>query len=130
MQWNTTFADLFATCDFSTIQATRTHNFDTLGTCFLCVLHSFLHCTLKGYTTFNLLCNVLRNQLRIQVRTANFVDVYDNLVIFNQFLDIVTQCFDIGTVLTNNHTRTRGMNSHDNLFGKAFNNNLGQTGFL
>ena len=80
MQRHTTFPIPLTARDFSSTQSTTNLHFNALSALAHRVLNGALHGTAKHDTSLQLLSHTIRNQLRVQVRLANFfnIDLHGN----------------------------------------------------
>ena len=116
MQRHTALTIPLAACNLGSIQATRTHDLDALGTEAHSVLHRALHSASEHDAFLELLGNRICNQLRIGLRLADFFDIDMNLNAQN-FLQADLQLFDILTFLADHHARASGIHSDAGILG-------------
>ena len=129
VQWHTTFAIPFSTCDFSTAETTAHLDFDAFGTNAHGVLYGALHSATEHYATLQLLSYALRNQHTVELRLADLfdIDVHRHTHLLGQ---VLTQFLNIFTFLPDNDTWTSGVDGDacslgrtmdiDTAYGRAF----------
>src|SRR5690606_23681078 len=105
VQRHTTFAIPLGTSDFGTVQTTRRHDLDALGTEAHGVLHGALHGATEHDALLELLSDRVGDQLSIDFRLADFFDVHmDGHA--HALLQIGLQVFDILALLADDDART------------------------
>jgi len=78
MQWHATFPVPFSTSDFNAVQSARAHYLDSLSAKPHGILHGTLHRATKHDAFFQLLRDIVRDQLRIDFRLPDFFDIHVN----------------------------------------------------
>ena len=89
-----------------------------------CSLHCGLHSTSEGNTVLKLKSNVLSNQLCIFVRSLNFFDVNDKLLVC-VFLKLSFNFLDLCAALTDHKTRFCGVDDDVYFVRRSLDLNLG-----
>src|SRR3990167_7303746 len=128
MQRHTAFTVPLGACDFNSVQTTRAHDLDTLCTQAHRILHRTLHGTAEHDALFQLCGDAVSDQLRIDFRLAHFLYRHINGLQPHTLAQFGAQRFDILTLLTDHHARTRGVNRHLGVLGRALDNYLGDAG--
>ena len=105
MEWHPTFAVPLGTGNFYTIQSAGTHDLDPLGTQPHGVLHRTFHGAAEHDPLFQLLCNVVGDQLGINFRFADFFDIHMHRNT-HQLLQCPAQNLDIFAFFTDHNTGT------------------------
>src|SRR5438105_6242287 len=123
MKWHTTFAIPFAARDFHAIQAARAHDLDALGAEPHRVLHRPLHRAAKHDPLLELLSNRIRNQLRVDLRLADFLDVQAD-VAAHHLAQVATQGFDVLALLADDDTGTGAVNRDARVLGGPLDRDL------
>ena len=118
MKRHATFAIPFTTGDFRTIQTTRAHDLDALGTKAHGVLHRALHGTTEHDALFELLGDRVGNQLRIKFRLADLFDADMNRHA-HDLLQCRAQRVDLFALFADNDTRASRKNGHAGVLGRT-----------
>src|SRR6516165_1472020 len=90
-------------------------------------LHGALHRTAERHTALQLLGDVLGHQRGVDLRLADLHDVQGDVSLRHrrQFL---AQAVDVLALLADHHARTRGIDRHARLLGRALDDNLRHAG--
>ena len=111
MQRHATFVIHLRACDFGTAQPACDAHLDSLRPKSHRVLDDPPHGPAVLHATFELLCHVLRDEIRIRFRLANFLHVHVHRYA-HDLCQFVPQPFDILAFLADNDARSRGVNGH------------------
>ena len=103
LQGDGTLVIAFAAGDFSTAQTAAAGALDALSTQTGGGLHGLLHSAAEGDALFQLLSDVLSNQLCVQVRAADLNDVQIHGLAQTSF-HVLAQIFDLSASLTDDNT--------------------------
>mmetsp|Transcript_25926 Transcript_25926/g.33159 ORF Transcript_25926/g.33159 Transcript_25926/m.33159 type:complete len:211 (+) Transcript_25926:585-1217(+) len=129
VQWHATFTIPFGTCDLSTTQTTCNVHPDTQGAHAHCVLNGTFHCAAERHTALQLLSDGLANQRRVEFRLAYFNDVEVQLGV-GHLGDLLAKGLDVRAFFTDDHARTRSVNSHTALLVRALDDHTCDTGLF
>src|SRR5437660_1839893 len=116
MEWHTTFAIPLAARDFHAIQAPRAHDLDALGAEAHRVLHRPLHRAAKHDPLLQLLRDRIRDQLGIDLRLANLLDVQAD-VAAHHLAQVTAQRLDVLALLADDDSGTRAVNRDARVLG-------------
>src|SRR5690606_5562555 len=111
VQRHAAFAIPFHPRDFRAAEAARHVDANALGAEAHGGLHRPLHGAAEGDPAFQLLRDVLGDQLGVGFRLADFDDVQVNLA-FGLGRDVLAQLLDVGALLADHDTRAGGVDRH------------------
>src|SRR5262249_40105535 len=109
--------------DFRPVQPSGNSNLDPLRSETLGILDGSSHCATESDSLFELLSNLLRLKLRVQLRLMDFLNVH---VHFSPgaILDLLFELIDFSTLATDDNSRTRGVDDDLQLVGRALDINV------
>src|SRR4029079_13371365 len=110
-------------CNFGATQAARAVDADAFGAEAHGGLNGALHGTAERNATLELLRNRFGDELRIELRLADFDDV-DHDIAVGELCDHLAQLLDIGAFLADHHARTRRVDSDPALLVRALNHDV------
>ena len=122
MQWHTAFTVPLGTRNFDTVQTACRHDLDALGTQTHGVLHGAFHGAAEHDPLFQLLCDAVGDQLRIDFGLAHFFDVdcHRHAQTSGEFF---LEVFNVLAFFTDDHAGACGKNGDAGIFGGALNQN-------
>src|SRR5690606_38122418 len=92
-------------------------------------LHRALHGAAEGDTAFQLLRDVLGDQLGVGLGLAHFDDVQVDFT-FGPVRDVLAELLDVGALLADHDTRTGGVDRHAALLVRTFDDDARHAGGL
>ena len=114
LQRDSTVMVLLASSNFCTIETAGYHDLDTLCAELHGAADALLHSSSESDSLLELLCNVLSNELSVEVRLLNFNDVDDNRLV-QLLLALLAELLDLCAALADNHTRLGAVDVNANL---------------
>src|ERR1700691_3031124 len=108
----------FRTRDFVAIQPSAYANFDSFATKAQRRIHRLAHRTPEADALFQLQRNRFRNQLRIELRLVDFLDI-DMHLARGALLQILFQLVDFRALAPDNDSRTRRLNNDAQLIART-----------
>src|SRR5690606_34711595 len=127
VQRHATFAVPLHTSDFGAAQTARDVDADALGAQAHGRLHRTLHGAAERDTAFQLLSDVLGDQLSVGFRLADLDDVQVNFA-FGAGRDVLAQLLDVSALLADHDTRTGGVDRHAALLVRTLDDNARHAG--
>src|SRR5574340_14523 len=128
MQWHTAFAIPLGTGDLNAVQATRTHDLDTLRTEAHRILHCTLHRAAEHDALFQLRGDAVGDQLRVDFRLAHLFNGNIDRLQPHALAQFGSQRLDILAFLADHHAWTSRVDRHLGVLGRALDNHLGYAG--
>src|SRR5437773_2717348 len=114
VQRNFSLAIPFRARNLGAIETPRASEPNALGAKILRSLHRLFHRAAIGDAALDLQRNVLRDQLRVEFRRLDFLDVDLDLLAFGHLGNFLGHLFDLCALSAANNAGTRSMNGHPN----------------
>src|SRR5581483_2902783 len=109
--------------DFGAAETAGAVDADALGAEPHCRLNGALHGAAEGDAALELLRDRFGDQLRVELRLADFQDVDDHVAV-RHLSDDLTQLLDVGALLADHHARPRRIDRHAALLVRALDHDL------
>src|SRR5437870_5871142 len=123
MERHTTFAIPLAAGDFHAVQAARAHDLDALRAEAHRVLHRPLHRAAKHDPLLELLRDRIRNQLGVDLRLADFLDVQADIAA-HHLAQVTAQRLDVLAFFADDDAGTRAVNRDARVLGGSLDRHL------
>src|SRR5690606_12781210 len=124
VQRHPTFAIPFHTRDFSAAKTAAARNLDTFRAETKGGLHRALHGAAEGHAANELVRNALSDELRVDLRLANFDDIELHFALGHR-CQFGPQLFDVRALLADDDARTRGIDRYAAQLGRTLDHHLG-----
>src|SRR4029077_16792195 len=124
VQWNFSLAVPFRTRNLSAVQPTGATEFNPLRAKIHCCLHGFLHRASISDAALNLQRDVFGNQLRVDLRRLDFLDVNLHLFAVGHLGNFFRHLLDFRALASDHNSRTRSVNGYANGIPRPLDHNF------